>query len=87
MPKSVPPQRPAAGKKIVVGLDDNFPPMGFKDENGNLVLSGRIDDMIKINGNRIEPSEVEHAVREVLGTDFAAVRAWERGGSLSLIHI
>lgn len=24
-------------KKIVVGLDDNFPPMGFRDEQGNLV--------------------------------------------------
>ena len=24
-------------KKIVIGLDDNFPPMGFKDEKGNLV--------------------------------------------------
>lgn len=29
----------AAGnnKKIVVGLDDNFPPMGFKDENNEIV--------------------------------------------------
>lgn len=24
-------------KKIVIGLDDNFPPMGFKDEKGQLV--------------------------------------------------
>ncbi len=24
-------------KKIIVGLDDNFPPMGFRDEKGNLV--------------------------------------------------
>ena len=23
--------------KIVIGLDDNFPPMGFRDESGNLV--------------------------------------------------
>lgn len=51
------------------------------DENGNYSILGRVDDMVKINGNRIEPSEVEHAVKEVLGTDFAAVRAWERGGS------
>lgn len=27
----------AAGDKIVVGLDDNFPPMGFKDENNEIV--------------------------------------------------
>ena len=52
-----------------------------KDERGNYTLLGRVDDMVKINGNRIEPAEVEFAVREVLHTDFAAVRAWERGGS------
>jgi len=28
---------PAAVTKIVVGLDDNFPPMGFRDEKGALV--------------------------------------------------
>ena len=27
----------ASGDKIVVGLDDNFPPMGFKDENNEIV--------------------------------------------------
>lgn len=28
---------PSDKKKIVVGLDDNFPPMGFKDENNKIV--------------------------------------------------
>lgn len=28
---------PAPAAKIVVGLDDNFPPMGFRDAKGNLV--------------------------------------------------
>lgn len=51
------------------------------DEKGNFTILGRADDMVKINGNRIEPAEVEFAVREVLHTDFAAVKAWERGGS------
>lgn len=51
------------------------------DENGVYSLLGRIDDMVNINGNRIEPAEVEYAVRKVLDTDFAAVRVWERGGS------
>ena len=23
-------------KKVVIGLDDSFPPMGFKDENGEI---------------------------------------------------
>ncbi|MDR2852898.1 MAG: amino acid ABC transporter substrate-binding protein [Burkholderiaceae bacterium] len=28
---------PLTGRTIVVGLDDNFPPMGFRDEKGNIV--------------------------------------------------
>ena len=51
------------------------------DPAGNYTILGRMDDMVKINGNRIEPSEVESAIKKVLGTDFAAVKAWERGGS------
>ena len=26
-----------SGDKLVVGLDDGFPPMGYRDDNGNLV--------------------------------------------------
>ena len=51
------------------------------DEHGNYTLLGRVDDMVKINGNRIEPAEVEFAVRKVLGTDYVTVKAWERNGS------
>lgn len=51
------------------------------DPAGNYTILGRMDDMVKINGNRIEPSEVESAIKKLLGTDFAAVKAWERGGS------
>lgn len=51
------------------------------DGRGNYTLLGRVDDMVKINGNRIEPAEVEFAVRKVLGTDSVTVKAWERNGS------
>ncbi len=34
---AAPAPAPAAVAKIVVGLDDNFPPMGFRDEKGALV--------------------------------------------------
>ncbi|NMG44102.1 transporter substrate-binding domain-containing protein [Aromatoleum toluvorans] len=34
---AAPAPTPAAPTKIVVGLDDNFPPMGFRDEKGALV--------------------------------------------------
>ena len=38
-------------KKIVVGLDDNFPPMGFRDEKNNIV--GFDVDMAKEAGKRL----------------------------------
>ena len=44
-----------------------------KNDNGDLVLQGRNDDMIKINGNRIEPAEIEAAAKKVL--DFSWVCA------------
>ena len=54
--------------------------LGFKDENGNLILSGRIDDMIKINGNRIEPGEIEVAAQELFGIKYAIAKGFEENG-------
>ena len=51
-----------------------------KDGSGNYVILGRRDDMIKINGNRIEPAEIEAAFKAVLGLDWAAVRGFDEGG-------
>ena len=51
-----------------------------KDESGNYIILGRADDMIKINGNRIEPAEIEAAIKSVLGIDWAAVRGFEEAG-------
>ena len=48
-----------------------------RDENNNLVLLGRSGDMIKINGNRIEPAEIEAAIKQALGIDWVAVRGFE----------
>ena len=50
-----------------------------KDANGNYVLLGRSGDMIKINGNRIEPAEIEAAVKQALDIPWAAVRGFEDG--------
>ena len=49
------------------------------DEKGNYILLGRSNDMIKINGNRIEPAETEAAVKQVLGIDWAAAKGIEDG--------
>lgn len=47
-----------------------------KDENGNFVILGRNNDMVKINGNRIEPSEIEAAVRAVSGLSWVAAKGF-----------
>ena len=54
--------------------------LAMRMENGNYVLLGRSGDMIKINGNRIEPAEIEAAVKEVLDIDWAAARGFEEAG-------
>ena len=48
-----------------------------KEPDGNYVLLGRSGDMIKINGNRIEPAEIEAAVKQALGIDWVAARGIE----------
>ena len=44
--------------------------------DGNIVICGRKSDMIKINGNRIEPAEIEATIRSVLKIDWCAVRGF-----------
>ncbi|WP_287805357.1 amino acid ABC transporter substrate-binding protein [Diaphorobacter sp.] len=50
-PAAAPAPVPAAVTKIVVGLDDNFPPMGFRDEKNELV--GFDIDMAKEAAKRL----------------------------------
>ena len=51
-----------------------------RNANGAYVLLGRSNDMIKINGNRIEPAEIEAAVKSALGIDWAAGRGFDENG-------
>lgn len=44
--------------------------------DGNIVICGRKNDMIKINGNRIEPAEIEATIRSILKIDWCAVRGF-----------
>lgn len=44
-------QAPAAARKVVVGLDDNFPPMGFRDASNQIV--GFDVDMAKEASKRL----------------------------------
>ena len=51
--------------------------LGKKLPDGNLVLLGRSNDMIKINGNRIEPAEIEKVFKEVTGIPWCVAKGFE----------
>lgn len=50
-----------------------------KDEEGRLIICGRLNDMVKINGNRVEPGEIEGVAKKVLGIDWAAAKIFDDG--------
>lgn len=60
--------------------------LGKYDENGNIVYIGRIDDMIKINGNRVEPGEIERVAKEVMGVNWCAVRGFTSATSYICLY-
>ena len=55
--------------------------MGRKLPDGNIAVTGRLNTMVKINGNRVEPGEIEACMRKIPGIRDAAVRDFqnERG--------
>ena len=55
-----------------------------RDAAGQLEFLGRIDDQVNIAGYRVEPLEVEAAVRSCPGVLDAAVAVHERAGSAAL---
>lgn len=64
-PKATP-EKKDAGKKIVLGLDDNFPPMGFVDES-NKIVGFDIDlatEVAKRLGDEVEFKPIEWASKE-----------------------
>ena len=50
-----------------------------RDGKGCYTILGRADDMVKINGNRIEPAETEKAMKEAFGLDFCVVKPIRNG--------
>lgn len=57
--------------------------------DGNLLHVGRSNDMIKINGNRVEPGEIEAAVKKVLGIDWACAKGFvdEKSAFICLYYV
>ncbi len=61
--------------------------LGYRNENGDVFLLGRSDDMIKINGNRIEPGEIEGAAREISGLKNVIAKGFcEEGRSFVALY-
>ena len=45
-------------------------------DSDDIILLGRNDDMVKINGNRVEPAEIEAMAKQVLGVNWCAAKAF-----------
>lgn len=55
-----------------------------KNTDGSYVMLDRLDDMVKINGNRVDTKEVEAAVRKCLKVDFCCVKLFMNNGIKAL---
>ena len=58
--------------------------IGYMDENGDLVYVDRKDWMVKINGQRVEPFEIEAVLNEVPGVQSAVVKSFKEEDSVYL---
>ena len=55
------------------------------DASGALVLFGRVDNLLNINGRKIEPKELEHTIRALSGVSDAVVTGEEMDGKLAVV--
>lgn len=54
--------------------------VGRRDKDGKYYIVGRIDDMFKINGNRVEPGEIEGIMKLVTGLTNVVVKGFNEEG-------
>ena len=59
--------------------------LGRRDENGNIVYINRKDWMMKINGQRVEPGEIEAVIREIPQIASAAVKGFTNANNHSYL--
>lgn len=58
--------------------------IGYLDQDGALMFSGRLDSQVKVRGYRIELGEIETALRDASGASMAVVLADTRDGATVL---
>ncbi len=56
----------------------------LRDEDGFYTVLDRLDDMVKINGNRVDTREVETAVKKLSGVEFCCVKSYQNNGIKAL---
>jgi acyl-coenzyme A synthetase/AMP-(fatty) acid ligase len=59
----------------------------FADKQGDMLFTGRKDQQIKIQGYRVELSEIEHYVREELHIDHIACVAKNNNNGTTELHL
>jgi amino acid adenylation domain-containing protein len=81
-----------ADRFVEVAFEEAAPTRAYRtgdrarwSEDGELDYLGRLDDQVKIRGVRVEPGELEHAVRALDGVQDAAVLARGEDGDRSLV--
>jgi len=57
------------------------------DPDGDLYYCGRVDQQIKIQGYRVELSEIEHHVRQLTGIKHVAAATSQDDGGNTIIHL
>lgn len=55
--------------------------LAYRRSDGELVYAGRLDDQVKVNGVRVEPSEIESWIRRIPGVTDAVVLAETDGAT------
>lgn len=55
--------------------------LGYFDENGELVVTGRLDNMVKLRGYRVELDGIAHIAARCSGIDKCVCTKIEKGGS------